>query len=96
MFQQRFHLKVGEGRTTLSVDTILSELLAIRLGETPGTAAADAAVRAWLQNTFDAHLQRKHKVKQSASQWLRRYLILALVDKSLSDAWGESEWQRHA
>ena len=46
---QRFHIQFARHRTTVSVDKILSAMLAIKLGQEPETPAANRAVWEWLQ-----------------------------------------------
>jgi hypothetical protein len=54
---RRFHLTVrryGKDpiRTTLSLDPILADLLAVSLNETPRTRAAHTAVRDWMDKSL--------------------------------------------
>ena len=81
---KRYHLRLGSKRTTVSVDNILSELLAIRLGFCPQSAQAHGSVRAWLQQQLD---QANDPGRIRVSQWLRDQTILFLVDKKLSDTY---------
>lgn len=73
----------GGKRTTISVDIILSELLAIKLGCIPDDDDAHGTVREWLQETLVAHLG-DDDARKSASQFARKYLIEEITDKSLS------------
>ena len=50
----RYHITFGNKRTTITVDTILSQMMAIKLGETPDTLEAHGAVREWLQEMLEA------------------------------------------
>lgn len=84
--QTGYHITFGGHRTTVSVDKILSEMLAIQLGCTPGTREAHAVVREWLQETLVSKLGESAG-RKSASQWARRYAIEAIADKSLSKKW---------
>jgi hypothetical protein len=52
---RRYHVILGEQRTTVSLDTILSEYLALELKQEPGTPEAHTAIRAWLQAQIDWH-----------------------------------------
>jgi hypothetical protein len=57
---RRFHLTVtrhGETlRTTVSLEPLVADLLAVSLGETPRTRAAHTAVRAWLDKSLSGWL----------------------------------------
>ena len=48
-----YHVTPGDHRTTVSIDNILSELLALKLGYDPDAPEAHAAVRQWLQDRLD-------------------------------------------
>ena len=81
--QKRFHIWFGEKRTTISVDTILYELLAIKLGYWPDNEYAHSSVRIWLQDTIISNLGEQPG-RKNATQWTRRYLIEAIADKRLA------------
>lgn len=78
---KRYHLTLGQKRTTVSLDTLLSDLLAIRLGSWPHAPDAHGAVRAWLQQQLD---QTHDAGRIRVSQWLRDQAVLFLVDNHLS------------
>ena len=59
---KRYHLTLGRKRTTVSLDTLLSDLLAIRLGSLPQSPQAHGAVCAWLQQ----QLARRHRIVRSS------------------------------
>lgn len=84
----RYHITFGEKRTTITVDTILSEMMAIYLQQTPGTEAAHRAVRLWLQDTLVSRLG-EYEGRNDASQFARRYLIEAIADNKISKKWEE-------
>jgi hypothetical protein len=88
----RFHITFGKKRTTIMVDTILSEMMAIKLGELPGTAEAHRAVRLWLQDTLVSALGN-YEGRNDASQWARRYLIEAIADSKISKKWGDWKYE---
>jgi len=81
--QDRYHIFFGKRRTTISMDNILSELMAFRLGEQPGTKEAHRAVRLWLQDTLPNKVGTG-RGRRDASQWARRCLIECVADKKLS------------
>ncbi len=80
----RYHLTLGHKRTTVSLDTLLADLLAIRLGACPQASEAHGAVRAWLQHQLD---QANDPGRIRVSQWLRDQTVLFLVDKQLSETY---------
>lgn len=82
MKQEKFHITFGNKRTTVTVDIILSELMAIKLGAAPGTREAKIMVREWLQAILPERLGNS-TVRQNASQWSRKYLIEEIADSAL-------------
>lgn len=83
----RYHVRFGEHRTTLSVDTMLSELLAIKLKTTPKTKEARRAVTAWLQERLPAALGEDAGAAQSASYFARHYIIEEIAEQRLYEQW---------
>ncbi len=86
--QKRFHIWFGKKRTTISVDSILFELLAIKLKYRPDDEYAHSAVREWLQDTVTSNLGDQPG-RKNATQWTRRYLIEAIADKQLGRKWND-------
>ncbi len=85
MTTPRFHIQLGDKRTTVSIDRTLVELLALKLGEEPDSEPAHQAIRLWLQDRLDeANDPGRYKV----SQWLQSEIIHGLVDKKISAAYG--------
>ena len=83
MNQTIIHVRFGEQRSTVSVDTVLFELLALQLGHQPDDAGALPAVRAWLQERLPAKVGTTGRYKR-ASQGARVLLVEAIADKMLS------------
>ena len=81
--QVRFHVSFGDCRTTITVDRILFELMAIKLKYQPDDEYAHSAVREWIQETAVSHLGER-RGRKSATQFVRRYLIGAIADKRLT------------
>ena len=82
---ERYHVLLGKRRTTVSVDKIVSEYLALHRGTTPGTPDGHAKVRAWLQ----ARLDRNNDPRRSrVSQWLLGEALDAIVSPALHTAYG--------
>ncbi len=82
----RFHVRLGDKRTTVSIDRTLAELMALKLGEQPYSVEAHQAIRLWLQDRIDeANDPGRYKV----SQWLQSEIIHVLVDKNVSKRYWE-------
>jgi hypothetical protein len=81
----RYHLMIEETRTTVTVDTTLSNLLAVKLNTDPiaDAATAHAAVRGWLQDEIDrdpgAYVLARRGVTNRNSQRLQKYALLAVA-----------------
>ena len=83
--QSRYHVQHGEAvRTTVSLDNVLSSLLALKLGHEPGTKDAHAAVRQWLQDRLD---QAADPGRKKVSQWLAGEGALLIADKKISESY---------
>ncbi|MFW7382332.1 MAG: hypothetical protein ACOH5I_26280 [Oligoflexus sp.] len=80
----RFHIYVKKGRgkrrTTLSLETILADLLAIKLGHDPDTREGHSAVRAWLQE-----MQDEQATSDLQTTLIKKYVILEITQKRLVD-----------
>ena len=79
--QIRYHILRDATRTTVTLDTIISDLLALKLGLTPATSEAHTAAREWLQQTYDEI--GDHDAGR-VSQTLQRRAVLLIADKKLS------------
>jgi hypothetical protein len=80
-----YHITRGSRRTTVCLDTILSELLALKLGVEPDAPKAHAAVRQWLQAELDA---LNDPDLGRVSKWLRRRAIESVIHDELAEAHG--------
>lgn len=78
----RYHLKLSTHRTTISLDKILSDLLAIYLGTKPETLEAYQAVRKKLEEFIAHDLGRPGK---RLSYYITEQVILTISDKFLSE-----------
>jgi hypothetical protein len=81
---KRYHVTLGGRRTTVTLDTSLSALVALKLGETPETATAHAAVRGWLQRRLD---EAGDAGRYHVSQWLQGEAVLWVADTKLFDSY---------
>jgi hypothetical protein len=83
----RFHLRRGGQETTVSIDSILAELLALKLGRQPDDEDAHQAVRLWLQDRLDKSIDpdRIH-----LSQWLQARIVEEIASWELREK--RDEW----
>ncbi|WP_290651676.1 hypothetical protein [Aquisalimonas sp.] len=90
----RYHVRLGERRTTVSLDIMLSAYLALQLGHAPESAPAHEAVRAWLQQRLDLD---NDPYRYGVSHWLAHQVMEVIVDKTLSsayDQWFLQQWEQ--
>ena len=78
----RYHIDLGDKRTTISLDDTVAALLALELGTAPDSDNAHTVVRTWLQDTVDGDPGKF--VGDRLSYWLRREAILTVSDNKLS------------
>ena len=81
-----YHVTLSTRRTTVSLDETLAALMALKLGQPPHTPAAHTAIRTWLQARLD---ENNDAGRVRVSQWLQQEAILFLVDKKLSEQYGD-------
>jgi hypothetical protein len=83
----RYHLRRSGGETTVSIDNILAELLALKLGRQPDDEDARQAVRLWLQDCLDKSIDpdRIH-----LSQWLQARIVEEVASWELREK--RDEW----
>ena len=79
--QEIFHVRLGKRRTTISVDKIVSTLLALHLDAEPGTIQAHAAVRAYFQSKLD---ESSDPGRHYVTAWLREQALFDVLDNGLS------------
>lgn len=85
MQQDRYHINFKNRRTTITVDRIISELLAVKLGVLPDSPEAHSMVREWFEGMLHEKLGVNVPGGNRISQDARRYAIEALADKQLID-----------
>ena len=83
MQQDRYHINFKNRRTTITVDRIISELLAVKLGVLPDAPEAHSLVRVWFEETLHEKLGVNVPGGNRISQDARQYAIEALADKTL-------------
>ena len=83
----RFHVTVRGRRTTVSLDPIVVDLLAIALEQTPGSADAHSAIRLWLDNSlaewvaFDPELPVSRQATFLAVRRIADPVLLHFLDR---------------
>jgi hypothetical protein len=82
---ERYHVRLGKRRTTVTMDTIVSEYLALHLRVEPGGVEAHSAVRGWLQERLD---ESNDPGRFYVSQWLLGQAVEAVARPSLVEAYG--------
>lgn len=79
-----FHIYVKKGRgkrrTSISIETILTDLFAIKLGYEPGSREAHSAIRLWLQEKQD-----EQNSNEPQSLIIKKELILEVAQKRIVD-----------
>jgi hypothetical protein len=81
MSQDIYHVTLGKRRSTVSLDKILSVVLALKLDTEPNSEEAHSAVRNFLQEKLNAGNDPK---RNDVSQWLREQVLFDVMDKKLS------------
>jgi len=76
------HIRFGDKRTSISVDDVLFDLLALKLKVQPSDPEAFGRVRQWLQVRLVEELGDSPE-RKNASQWARRLMVLAVADRRL-------------
>jgi hypothetical protein len=83
---QRFHVMRGGVRTTVTLDSTVCELLALKLGAIPYSEEAHSKVRAWLQGKLD---HANDPGRSNVSQWLTGEAVMLLADAAVRKRWDE-------
>lgn len=81
---ERYHVTLGDKRTTVTLHDTLAGVLAIKLRQTPGTGEAHSAVRTWLQEQLD---ENNDPGRAYVSRWLQQEALLFIADKKISKAY---------
>jgi hypothetical protein len=83
----RYHITRGGHEMTVMIDTILAELLVLKLGRQPDDEDAHQAVRLWLQDRLDKSID---PTRIHLSQWLQARIVEEIASWELRekrDAW---------
>jgi hypothetical protein len=82
----RYHIQLNSHRTTVSMDTILSDLLSIKLGTRPGTKEAHKAVR----QQIDEFIERdRGRPGYGVAKYVTEQAMLFISDSKLSEKYWE-------
>ena len=81
----RYHVMLGAKRTTVTMDSIVSEFMALHLGADPHGAEGHTAVRQWAQDQLDAN---NDPGRIRTSQWLLARAVETLARPSLAEKHG--------
>lgn len=90
--QIKYHFFIGEKkprRTTITVDLLLFEFMALKLGIAPDDDEAYSTVRLWIQDNIISTLDDSDE-RKNISQHVRQMLIHEIVQVKLTnrrDAW---------
>lgn len=84
----RYHLQLHTHRTTVSLDKIISDLMAIKLEAIPRTKEAHMAVRKQLESFIAHDLGRSGR---GLGEYLTEKSVLFITDKIISEKY-ESWW----
>lgn len=90
MTSKRYHLQLNTHRTTVSMDKIISDLMAIKLETTPGTKEAHMAVRNQLESFIAHDLGRGSR---GLGDYITEKAVLFISDNILSDKYWE-HWNK--
>ena len=83
---KRFHIQFDSRRTTITLDTVLFEMLAIKLGISPDDKNAHTLVRQWLETTIKDRQGNDQRSGAKLSQWVRYFAIREIAAPELESA----------
>ena len=71
--QKRYHIHFNNRRTTITVDSIISELLAVKLGLLPDAPGTHSTVRDWLEKTLGSRQRMKTLIRKEIQADAKEY-----------------------
>ena len=77
----KYHVMLGKRRTTITVNTMIANLLALKLGYAPETEEAYKALREYFQEKLD---KGKDSRRVLVSYWLQEQGLLELIDSGIA------------
>lgn len=84
-FQDRYHIRFKGRRTTVTLDKILSNLIAAEFGVMPDRTDYHSTVQQWLQATLTDKLGQNVPGGNSISQYARKYAIEFIAKRELTE-----------
>jgi hypothetical protein len=91
---QRLHIekivKGGKKKTTVSIETLSYEFLALKLGATPHTREANEIIKKWLYEKMEIGIQAgtyDPEAPYSFSRWLKQIILWEIVGEGVSRKW---------
>ena len=94
---QRLHIekriKGGTKKTTISIETLSYEFLALKLGETPHTREANQVIKDWLNDQMKIGEQAgtyDPEATYNFSAWLKKAILWEIVDQKTARKWWDS------
>ena len=94
---QRLHIekiiKGGIVKTTVSIETLSYEFLALKLGATPHTKEANEIIKKWLIEKMEIGEQAgtyDPEASYNFSLWLKKAIMWELVDQTTARKWWDN------
>ena len=91
---QRLHIekvvKGGKKKTTVSIETLSYEFLALKLGGTPHTREANEKIKEWLTGKMEAGEKDgtyDPEASYSFSRWLKQVILWEIVSEKVARKW---------
>lgn len=84
-FQDRYHVQFKGRRTTITLDKILSELIAAKFSVSPESDNYHSTVQRWLQETLTKNLGQNVPGGNRISQYARKYAIEEIAEKGIME-----------
>ena len=91
---QRLHIeklvKGGKKKTTVSIETLSYEFLALKLGATPHTREANEIIKKWLYGKMEIGIKAGTydlDASYSFSRWLKQVILWEIVEQQVARKW---------
>ena len=91
---QRLHIekivKGGKKKTTVSIETLSYEFLALKLGTKPHTREANEKIKEWLTEKMEAGEKAgtyDTEAPYSFSRWLKQVILWEIVGEGIAKKW---------
>jgi len=94
---QRLHIekivKGGKKKTTVSIETLSYEFLALKLGAIPHTREANEIIKKWLIEKMEVGIQAGTydiDAPYSFSRWLKQIILWEIVEQKIARKWWDN------